>query len=105
MESIQTSTLELQDSNVTLADARDHFNLLLKDFPAMAPHLASNAAIVEDYDFENGIVKIQTGKEATFGFQQPRTVLSDCSVTRGCYLGTYVNHWVPILQRTLCFSR
>ena len=50
---------------LTLLSARLAFDQLLALFADMRSHLAANAPIVHNKDFENAVVKIQSGKEST----------------------------------------
>ena len=54
-----------RSSPLTLFSVRLVFDQLLEKFDGMKSHLAANAPIVHNKDFENAVVKIQSGKEAT----------------------------------------
>ena len=50
------------------------FDELVSDYPAMRHHLAADADIVDNKDFDSGIVKIQRGIERTLTTAQKRAV-------------------------------
>lgn len=64
MEHFRDATKLLQLAPTTLSTARTCFDRLLERFPSMAHHLGATADIVQNSDFDSGVVKLQTGKSA-----------------------------------------
>jgi len=55
------------DQRCSRAQARNHFDLLIAAYSTddrELIHLSENAAIVNNRHFENGVVKLQSGKES-----------------------------------------
>jgi hypothetical protein len=52
-------TLKLQDQKISLLEVRILFDYVILKYPTMNRYLASDASIVTNPNFENGIVKIQ----------------------------------------------
>ena len=59
LTTINSVTLTLQrEHGVTLSDIRTLFDGLISKFPDMEHHLSTSAKVVQNKDFENGIVKV-----------------------------------------------
>ena len=59
------SAVMLQRSDMTFLEAREIFNLFLKDFPDLKGHLANDARIVENNVFEKAVLRISIGLPLT----------------------------------------
>jgi hypothetical protein len=58
MKKLDSVMVKLQSSDVDLDDVRKLFDSVIKVFPSMTGHLASDAAIVHSPQFEQAAVKL-----------------------------------------------
>ena len=63
MSDLDSVTRALQNSEITLSQVRCLFDSVIEKFPETASYLSASSKIVQDPDFEAGIIKIQDGKE------------------------------------------
>jgi len=63
MQQLNSVTVELQRADVSLLEARVLFDGVMDLFPAMGHHLAEDAKILSNVDFERGILKVCKGEE------------------------------------------
>jgi hypothetical protein len=63
MKKMASLTKAVQRDDLTMADVRHLFDKAMEDMPGLALKLSRDAAIVKDKDFEQAVVKVQTGQE------------------------------------------
>jgi len=68
MKVIQSVTKRIQAADVTMSDVRILFDSLMVKIPSLASHIAADAPIVEEPNFESGLVKIQQHNEANLHY-------------------------------------
>ena len=77
LEVLQIATKDLQSADAhanNMVRARAIFDVLIERYPSMNTHRSTNAAVVHDRHFENGIVKIQAGVEDKLTEDEKRAV-------------------------------
>jgi hypothetical protein len=77
-DAIESVSMILQtdspNGNINLALGRALFDDLIRNYPAMRHHLAADADIVDNKDFDYGTVKIQRGLESTLRPVEKRAI-------------------------------
>jgi hypothetical protein len=58
---LDSITIQLQDSRISLSDVRSLFDTCIESYPSMKHYLAVDAKIVHSSDFESGILKVIDG--------------------------------------------
>jgi hypothetical protein len=86
MENLNSVTLELQRSSLTINEGRMLFDSVIRAYPVTSYYLGIRASIVHSPDFECGIIKIMSGEETSMTederttcriLEEPLEIISD----------------------------
>jgi hypothetical protein len=72
---LQVVTKQLQRSDMTFAEMRVIFDMLIEEYPQMGEYIAQDARIVHSQVFESALIKISSRMEHTLTDEEKQSVI------------------------------